>query len=78
MLWAGPWWVNLAVFVPILSFIQWKNKGGITITRKQLAVLGLWAMAFGYVEAVVVVYLRGAIGLLTGTEIGRAACRERV
>jgi len=68
-LWADPWWVNLAIFVPIFAYILWRNKGGITVTKKQLAILGLWAAAFGYVEAVVVVYLRGAIGLLTGTEI---------
>jgi len=71
VLWADPWWVNLAVFIPILSYIQWRNKGRITVTRKQLAVLGLWAAAFGYVEAVVVIYLREAIGLLAGTEIVR-------
>jgi hypothetical protein len=64
-----PWWVNLLIIVPFLILLFcWKNK--LEITKKQLRVFAIFGVAFGFVEASVVVYLRAAIGYLpnyTGT-----------
>jgi hypothetical protein len=60
---ASPWWVNLCFFVPALPFLS-RNK--ISIARKRLVVAALFGIAFGFVEAAVVVYLRATLGLLTG------------
>jgi hypothetical protein len=62
---AHPWWVNLAVLVPVLAYWRWR-KGGVPLTARQLAIAGVFAVAFGFVEATVVVYLRAASGLLPG------------
>jgi hypothetical protein len=60
-----PWWVNLAILVPPAAYWSWRN-GGVAIGARQLAVAGVFAVAFGFVEASVVVYLRAASGLLPG------------
>jgi hypothetical protein len=62
---AQPWWVNLAILVPLAAYWSWRN-GGVAISARQLAVAGVFAVAFGFVEASVVVYLRAASGLLPG------------
>jgi hypothetical protein len=62
---AGPWWVNLLVLVPPLAYFSWR-RSGVLLTRRQLLTSGVFAVAFGFVEAVVVVYLRAAVGLLPG------------
>jgi hypothetical protein len=62
---AAPWWVNLAVLVPVVAYFYCR-RGGIAITARQLAVVGVFAVAFGFVEGSVVVYLRAATGLLPG------------
>jgi hypothetical protein len=62
---AQPWWVNLIVLIPPLAWFSWR-RGGLSITARQLAISGLFAAAFGFLEAVVVVYLRAAVGLLPG------------
>lgn len=62
---AEPWWVNLLVLVPPFAYFRWK-RGGIVLTSQQLLSSGVFAAAFGFVEAVVVVYLRAATGLLPG------------
>jgi len=62
---AQPWWVNLAILVPITIFF-WCRRTSITVTATQLIVVGLFATAFGFLEATVVVYLRAASGLLPG------------
>ncbi|MHB1198424.1 MAG: hypothetical protein ACYCZ6_02475 [Polaromonas sp.] len=64
-LFATPWWVNLLVFVPLFSFFFWRRTG-LAIARRTLAVAAAFGIAFGFVEAAVVVYLRAAIGLLPG------------
>jgi len=64
ILFAQPWWVNLLLFVPAAIYFFWQKTGGLSITKRQLILLALFAGAFGFVEAVVVVYLRAAIGLL--------------
>ncbi len=62
---AQPWWVNLLVLVPCLAYVMWR-RGGLALTSKQLAISGVFAAAFGIVEASVVVYLRAAVGMLPG------------
>ncbi len=61
-LFAKPWWVNLLIFIPFLTFYFWRNK--LNISKKTLFTAGIFGLAFGFVEASVVVYLRGAAGLL--------------
>ncbi len=62
---AQPWWVNLLMVVPFLAYagFQWR---GIRLPWRTLLASGLFAVAFGYVEAAVVVYIRAAVGLLPG------------
>jgi hypothetical protein len=62
---AQPWWVNLIVLVPPFAWFSWR-RAGVPLTAQQLAISGLFAAAFGFLEAVVVVYLRAAVGLLPG------------
>lgn len=62
---AEPWWVNLLVLVPPFAYFRWK-RAGLDLASQQLLASGVFAAAFGFVEAVVVVYLRAATGLLPG------------
>src|SRR5215467_4772755 len=62
---AEPWWVNLLVLVPPVGFFSWR-RGRLELARPQLLASGVFAAAFGFVEGVVVVYLRAAVGLLPG------------
>lgn len=62
---AEPWWVNLAVLVPVAAYFRWR-RSSVAITTGQLVVVSVFAMAFGFLEATVVVYLRAAAGLLPG------------
>jgi len=62
---AQPWWVNLLVLVPPLAWFSWR-RGGVSLARRQLLVAGVFAGSFGFLEAVVVVYLRAVTGLLPG------------
>src|SRR5258708_39301928 len=62
---AQPWWVNLLVLVPPLAWFSWRS-GGVPVTVGQLPISGVFAASFGFLEAVVVVYLRAAVGLLPG------------
>lgn len=64
-LFAQPWWVNLLPLVPLLSFYFWRRTG-LAIARPTLAVAAAFGVAFGFVEATVVVYLRAAGGLAPG------------
>jgi len=63
--WAQPWWVNLLVLIPFATFFAFRRQGT-SLNRRQLITLAIFACAFGFVEAAVVVYLRAAIGLLPG------------
>ncbi len=56
-LWAHPWWVNLLLLAPVLSFLYWRRHG-LALGRRQLFYLAAFGVAFGFVEACVVVYLR--------------------
>jgi hypothetical protein len=62
-LWAQPWWVNLLLLVPVLSYFVWRRKG-LLLSWRKLLILALFGVSFGFVEAAVVVYLRTATGVL--------------
>src|SRR5260370_1384206 len=62
---AQPWWVNILVLVPPLAWFSWR-RGGVPVTVRQLHLSGVFAASFGFLEAVVVVYLRAAVRLLPG------------
>src|SRR5215472_16275284 len=62
---AQPWWVNLLILVPAVAYFCWR-RNRVPITLLQLISSGVFAAAFGFLEAVVVVYLRAASGLLPG------------
>src|SRR5690349_9352956 len=63
--WAHPWWVNLLWLVPVANYAVWRRRP-LSLARAQLVWAGLFAAAFGFVEASVVVYLRAATGMLPG------------
>jgi hypothetical protein len=60
MLLAKPWWVNLLIFVPLISLYFWRRER-LAISWKTLIYAGAFAAAFGFVEATTVDYLRGNI-----------------
>jgi hypothetical protein len=62
---AQPWWVNLLILVPPVAYFSWR-RNRVPLTLRQLISSGVFAAAFGFLEAVVVVYLRAAAGLLPG------------
>ena len=59
---AQPLWVNLLVLIPLALFFGWRSRG-IRISWRQFLFATLFAVAFGFVEATVVVYFRAAAGL---------------
>jgi hypothetical protein len=61
---ADPWWVNLLALVPVGAYRLGRH--GFRLTTVQVAGLTLWALAFGVVEGVVVVYLRAICGVAMG------------
>ena len=65
LLFAQPWWVNLFIAIPFAAYYVWR-KEGLLISKSTLIISGLFGIAFGFVEASVVVYLRAAVGLLPG------------
>lgn len=66
-LFAQPWWVNLLIAVPFISWAAWQRRA-IQLDRRVLAAGAIFAIAFGFVEAAVVVYLRAAMGFLPGMQ----------
>ena len=64
-LFAQPWWVNFLIVVPFVAYYLWR-KEGLTISKWTLVVSGLFGIAFGFVEASIVIYARAAVGLLPG------------
>ena len=64
-LFASPWWVNLLIFIPFAAYYFWRHNK-LEVTHGQLLFSAVFAIAFGFVEAAVVVYLRAATGLLPG------------
>ncbi|OGG63555.1 hypothetical protein A3D66_01690 [Candidatus Kaiserbacteria bacterium RIFCSPHIGHO2_02_FULL_50_9] len=64
-LFAQPWWINLFIIIPFAVYYFWR-KDGLVISKFVLIVCALFGIAFGFVEASVVIYLRAAVGLLPG------------
>jgi hypothetical protein len=63
-LFAGPWWVNLLIFIPFFTYYGFRKKK-LDLSRKQLLAVFIFGGAFGFVEASVVVYLRASLGMLS-------------
>jgi hypothetical protein len=64
-LFAEPWWVSSVIFVPFTCYFWWR-KSQLNISRRQLLCSYIFAVAFGFAESAVVVYLRTVAGLLPG------------
>lgn len=71
LVWPRPWWINLLILVPVLTFFFFRNNRP-SLGIPQLLVSGLFAIAFSFVEASVVVYLRAITGFLTGGGLSEA------
>lgn len=74
---AQPWWVNLLIVVPCAMYGFWRKKG-IRLPWRQILALTAFALAFGFVEAAVVVYIRGSVGLLPKLNSGTLADFQRL
>ena len=74
-LWAQPPWVNLLILIPLAAAYGFRRAGHLLVGR-QLIVITLFAAAFGFVEASVVVCLRAATGLLAGYTQSEAVVRR--
>jgi hypothetical protein len=68
MLLAQPWWVNLLILAPIVSFYFWRRER-LAIEWKTLVAAAAFAAAFGFVEAACVDYLRGNVPSLQSLSI---------
>jgi hypothetical protein len=67
-----PWWVDLIILVPILTFyFLWKRRP--LLRTVDLLVSALFAIGFAYVEAAVVIYLRAVTGYLLGSQTAEIA-----
>jgi len=62
---AKPWWVNLLALIPPLAYGWWRRQA-LVLSGSTLLTAAIFAAAFGFLEASVVVYLRAASGLLPG------------
>jgi len=62
---AHPWWINLLITVPFISYVFWQ-RASISIKRTDLLAAALFAASFGVVEGTVVVYLRAVLGAAAG------------
>ncbi len=69
VIFAHPWWVNVAIFIPLVAYLIWR-RSGLGLSLKTLVLAALFGVAFGFVEAAVVVYLRAAVGLADPALIG--------
>lgn len=65
MTFASPFWVNLLILVPFILFF-WFRKTKLNLSKKQLLLITLFGIAFGIVEASVVIYIRASLGFLPG------------
>lgn len=65
VLFAKPWWVNLLILTPAIPYLLSKREK-LGVGWQRLLATAIFGIAFGFVEAVVVVYLRAAAGLLPG------------
>lgn len=62
---ASPWWVNLLILIPVIAFLIFR-RNRLALTARQLLTAAIFGIAFGFVEASVVDYLRAALGYLPG------------
>jgi hypothetical protein len=74
---AHPWWVNLLIIVPGAGYFLWRRKR-LQFPWRRALIISVFALAFGFVEASVVVYLRAAAGLLPGYQGGTLADVRRL
>src|SRR5262245_46515478 len=74
---AQPWWVNLLIFIPLITYWTFRRTR-LDLSRNRLLILAMFAMAFGFAEASVVVYLRAATGLLPGYQKTLADVRSSI
>jgi hypothetical protein len=74
-LFAQPWWVNLLLLAPVVGYLGFRQRG-LLLGWRELFASGLFAVAFGYVEAAVVVYIRASLGLLPGYQGTLADVRQ--
>lgn len=74
---AQPWWVNLLIIVPGAAYLLWRRRN-LQLAWRQTLTISAFALAFGFVEAAVVVYLRAAVGLLPGYNGGTLAAVRRL
>lgn len=63
---ATPWWVNLLVLVPAATYMICRSRD-LSLNKRTLLAGFAFGMAFGFVEAAVVVYLRAASGISPGS-----------
>src|ERR1700690_2454143 len=63
---ASPWWVNLLAALPFIAYFSFR-KQGLSISAGILIAVAVFGIAFGYDEAVVVVYLRAVLGISTNS-----------
>lgn len=62
---AEPWWVNLTLVIPLASFLHWRFRSRpLRLTTHLLFLTALFGLAFAFIEASVVVYLRASANLL--------------
>ena len=66
LFWPRPWWVSLLILVPVLTFYFFRRSRP-SLGFPQLLISGLFAIAFSFIEASVVIYLRAITGFLTGS-----------
>jgi len=64
---ATPWWVNLLILAPMVPWLL-SLKERTRLGARRLGIAAFFGIAFGFVEAAVVVYLRAALGLAPGAE----------
>jgi hypothetical protein len=62
---AKPWWVNLLLLVPLVAYFLFRHEKP-QLTRRELLTSAMFALAFGFVEGAVAIYLGVAAGLLSG------------
>jgi hypothetical protein len=72
LVWARPWWVNLLILVPVLTFYFFRRSRP-SLGNSQLLISGIFAIAFSLVEASVVIYLRAITGFVTGSGLSAVA-----
>ena len=62
---AHPWWVNLLLLVPLLTYLLFRRKQP-RLTSHSLIACAVFALSFGFVEGAIAIYLGVALGLLPG------------